>query len=316
MDQLFAIRAFVAVARRKNLTKAAKDLGVSTSAISRAVMQHERDLQMRLLHRTTRTVTLNEDAKTYFESCAQALGLLDEARRRAAREKKNDMGALRLAVHPMIVCDLLPRILSRYRAMAPEVTVIVQITDRPVNLVDDQIDLGILPSNLVNQGNVYRKRLRTTRRILVATPAYLDAGPQLKHVSDLAFHVLLLESRLCEGEDRMIEIIGGCERVEISTNSRIEGTGAALREAVMAGMGIACVSEDVVAKDIAVGALRHVLPNCRLSGDQVDLCLFYLEKQFMSSRCWSFMNLCTSLFEEANDQGQASVSKALQSAVA
>jgi DNA-binding transcriptional LysR family regulator len=316
MDQLFAIRAFVAVARRKNLTKAAKDLGVSTSAISRAVMQHERDLQMRLLHRTTRTVTLNEDAKTYFESCAQALDLLDEARQRAAREKQDNIGELRLAVHPMIVCDLLPRILSRYRAMAPEVSVIVQITGQPVNLVDDQIDLGILPSSLVNQGNVYRKKLRATRRILVATPAYLDTGSQLKHVSDLAAHVLLLESRLCEGEGRTIEVVDGSERVEIAANSRIEGTGAALREAVMAGMGIACISEAVVANDVAVGALRHVLPNCRLSGDRVDLCLFYLERQFMSSRCRSFMNLCTSLFEEANDQGYASLSKGLQLAVA
>jgi DNA-binding transcriptional LysR family regulator len=261
-------------------------------------------------------VTLNEGARTYFHSCVQALDLLDEATRRVACEKTDDSGELRVAVHPMIVCDMLPRILSRYRAMTPEVSVVVQIVGHPVNLVDDRFDFAVLPSGLVDQGNVYRKVLRATRRVLVAAPAYLGAGSQIEHASDLGEHVLLLESRLHEGEERMIEVVDGNEHVEIAIHSCIEGTGAALREAAIAGMGIACISEDIVAGDLDAGRLRRVLPNCRLNGDRIELCLFYLEKQFMSARCRSFRNLCTSLFLEADDRDCASASRSRQLAIA
>lgn len=93
----------------------------------------------------------------------------------------------------------------------------------------------------------------------------------------------------------MIEVVVGNDSVEIAIIACIEGTGAALREATMAGMGIACIAEDIVAGDLDAGRLRRVLPNYRLDGDRIELRLFYIEKQFMSAGCRSFRNLCSSM---------------------
>ncbi|NPT47970.1 hypothetical protein GNZ12_43110 [Paraburkholderia sp. 1N] len=216
LDQLFAIGALVTVALFRSLTRTGKNLDVSTSSILRAVMMHERDIQMRLLHRITRSVTLSEGARAYFESCVKALDLLDEAARCVSCEERGDGGELRVAVHPVVMCDLLPRLLGQYRERAPEVSVVVQIVDRSVNMVDDRFDLAILPSSLVDQGNVYRQMLRAMRRALVATSAYRKARSRIEHASDRCGHVLLLESHLREREEPMIEVVDGTERVEIA----------------------------------------------------------------------------------------------------
>lgn len=75
---------------------------------------------MRLLHRITRSATLSEGGKAHFESRVKALDLLDEAARCVSSEERGDGGELRVALHPVVVCDLLPRLLSQYREWAPE----------------------------------------------------------------------------------------------------------------------------------------------------------------------------------------------------
>lgn len=149
----------------------------------------------------------------------------------------------------------------------------------------------------------------------MAAPAYLGAVSQIEHVSDRGGHVLLLESRLHEDEEWMIEVVVGNESVEIAINACIEGTGAALREATMARMGIACIAEDIVAGELDAGRLRRVLPNYRLEGGRIELHLFYIEKQFMSAGCRSFRNLCTSLFPDMDGRDCASASRSRQLAI-
>jgi DNA-binding transcriptional LysR family regulator len=316
MDRLFEIRAFVAAARFESLKKAAENLGVSISSISRALTSHEHSMKMRLLHRTTRVVTLNESARMYFQSCVQALDLIDEATLRAACEKNGRGGELRVAVHPMIVPGMLPRIVSRYRAMAPDVSLVVQMVEHPVNLADGRFDICLLPSELVDQGSVYRRLLRVTERVFVATPAYLAAAAPIRRAGDLQQHVLLLGSDLHDGGKRSIDAMDEDVRVELTIHSRIAGSETALRDGALADMGIAWVSEDVVVEDLAAGNLQRVLPRCKLNGARIELCLFYLDRQFMSHRSRLFMDVCTSLFKEASSRDSASDGRSGQVTIA
>jgi DNA-binding transcriptional LysR family regulator len=298
MDQLFALRAFVATARLQSVTRAAEDLGVSAGVVSRVLAGLEDRIQMRLLHRTTRVVKLNEDAEEYFHSCVQVLAVLDQATHRLTCEKNGD-GHLRIAVHPMIPHDMLGRALREYGVAAPGVSVSVRVTDGPVNLVRERIDIGILPSALVDQGNVYRRTLSRTHRILVAAPSYLGAACPLQQATDLERHPLLLATAPEAGRERTLKVLESGNVVRVTVCPRIRGCDSVLRSGALAGAGIAWIPENLVADDLATGRLRRVLRDCELDEAAVDLCIFYLDPDFMSTRCRVFIELCVALFQHA-----------------
>ena len=95
MDQLYMLRAFVSAAQHQSFSKAATSLGVTTGSISKAIAKLEASIQTRVLHRTTRSVTLTEEAQSYYLSCCRLLEELDEANRRIMREREVDSGKLR-----------------------------------------------------------------------------------------------------------------------------------------------------------------------------------------------------------------------------
>src|ERR1700722_18374391 len=103
MDQLYMLRAFVAAAQNRSFSKAALSLGVTTGSISKTIARLEATIQTRVLHRTTRSVTLTEEAQPYYLSCCRIIDELDEANRRITQEREVDSGRLRLVVHPMLL---------------------------------------------------------------------------------------------------------------------------------------------------------------------------------------------------------------------
>ena len=113
MEQLYLLRAFVAAAQHRSFSRAADSLGVTTGSISKAIAKLETSLQTRLLHRTTRSVTLTEQAQAYYLTCRRLLEELDEANRRITQERDVDSGKLRLVVHPMLIGETFSTFLAR-----------------------------------------------------------------------------------------------------------------------------------------------------------------------------------------------------------
>jgi DNA-binding transcriptional LysR family regulator len=264
-------------------------------------MELEQRIQTRLLYRTTRNVTLSEDGKAYFESCEKVLALLDEAAQRITSDRAGG-GALRIVAHPLVGPEVLSRLLHQYRAAAPGVKVMVQVTDCPVNMLEDRFDIGILPSELIEQGNVFRQTLRRTRRIFAAAPCYLSASARLRRAADLERHTMLLGSAVSPCE-QMLAMTEAGNRVTVPIGYHLTGSDVVLRASVLEGMGIAWLPEDMIAADMAASRLQRVLPECELSDARLDLCIFYLDKQFMSGRCRSFIDLCVGYFR--NSEGHA-----------
>ena len=163
MDRLEAMTAFVAVTDLKGFAPAARRLGLSPSAVTRAVAALEDHLGVRLLQRTTRTVTLTDVGARYLERARFILAELEEADGSAQAERARPAGRLVVAA-PLVfgrlhVAPLMCSFLNRY----PEVTGALELSDRTVNLVEDGIDVAVRIGRLADS-NLIARPMGTTRR--------------------------------------------------------------------------------------------------------------------------------------------------------
>ncbi|MEI6000458.1 LysR family transcriptional regulator [Paraburkholderia bengalensis] len=296
MDQLYMLRAFVSAAQHQSFSKAATSLGVTTGSISKAIAKLEASIQTRVLHRTTRSVTLTEEAQSYYLSCCRLLEELDEANRRITREREVDSGKLRLVIHPMLVSETFSQFLSSYRSVAPNVNLVVSVHEGAVNLYDGQFDMAMLPPNQVEQSAVIRRTLFRSSRSLVASPAYLDQNGTPRRAADLAGHFLLLPPQSRQRSTNYVQVIENGAPVQIIPMSSMDGNDVLLRAAALAGAGIAELPEAVAREDVAMGKLVPVLPGCSISDSEVEVCLFYSHRELLPARFRTFVDFCTDFF--------------------
>jgi DNA-binding transcriptional LysR family regulator len=301
MDQLYMLRAFVSAAQYRSFSKAAVSLGVTTGSISKAIAKLEASVQTRLLHRTTRSVSLTEAAQPYYLSCCRLLEELDEANRRIAQEREVDSGRLRLAVHPMLVSKTFARMVSRYRAIAPKINLMVSVQEGVVNLYDGRFDLAILPPHLIEQSAVIRRTLSTSPRILVAAKDYLERYGTPKRASDLADHFLLLPPEARQKGTYFIDLIEDGMRTSVLPMSSMDGNEVLLRSAALTGTGIASLPEAMVREDMLAGHLEQVLPQCATSVGGVDVCLFYSHRELLPARLRTFVDFCAEFYRSEQD---------------
>lgn len=298
MEQLYLLRAFVAAAQHRSFSKAADSIGVTTGSISKAIVKLETSLQTRLLHRTTRSVTLTEQAQAYYLTCRRLLEELDEANRRITQERDVDSGKLRLVVHPMLIGETFSTFLARYRTFAPNVNLVVSIHEGPVSLYDGKYDMAIQLPDCVEQPAVIRRTLLRSSRIMVATPRYLERHGMPVRASDLSQHLLLLPSHLRQRDSDRIELLEYGKPVRVMPRSSIDGNDAFLQTAVQASTGIAALPEVMVRGAIAAGTLMPVLRDCSANDGDLELCLFYSHRELLPARLRTFIDFCIAFFRE------------------
>jgi DNA-binding transcriptional LysR family regulator len=300
MDQLYALRAFVAVVQHGSFSKAAASLNVTPGAISKAISTLEASIQTRVLHRTTRSVSLTEDAKPYYLTCRRLLEELDEANRRIGKQREIDSGSLRLVVHPMLISETLTRLVRSYHAIAPDVNLKVSVQEDAVNPYDGRFDMAILPSHLVEHSIVIRRMLSRSPRVLVASPGYLEYHGTPKAASDLANHFMLLSAESRKRDTDFIDLLEHGKRVSVSPRSSVVGNETLLRATALNGTGIASLPEAMVREDIAAGNLTHILSHCTTADSDVEICLFYPHRELLPARFRIFVDLCTEFFRSTN----------------
>jgi DNA-binding transcriptional LysR family regulator len=296
MDQFYMLRAFVAATEHRSLSKAATSLGVTTGTISKAIARLETDIQTRVLHRTTRSVTLTAEARSYYLSCRRLLEELDEANRRIRHEREVYRGRLRLVVHPMLVNETFSSFVSSYRAIAPNVNLTVSVQAGAVNLYDGHFDVAILPPHLVEQSAMIRRTLSKCTEVFVASPAYLNRYGTPRQAADLAEHFLLVDSRSRQLDTNAIELFEDGRRIGVVPISSMDGDEALVRAAALTGTGIASLPEAMVHEDIAIERLVSVLPNCSTSDADVEICLFYSHRDLLPARFRVFIDFCAEFF--------------------
>ena len=300
MDQLYVLRVFVAVVQHGSFSKAATSFSVTPGAISKAIATLEASIQTRVLHRTTRSVSLTAEAKPYYLTCRRLLEELDEANRRIARQREIDSGSLRLVVHPMLISETFTQLIRSYHAIAPDVNLKVTVQEDTVNPYDGRFDMAILPAHLVEHSVVIRRLLSRSPRVLVASPGYLELYGTPKAASDLANHFMLLSAESRKWDTDFIDLLEHGKRVSISPRSSIVGNETLLRATALTGSGIASLPEAMVREDIAAGRLTPILSHCTTADNDVEICLFYPHRELLPARFRTFVDVCTEFFRSTN----------------
>ncbi|MDB4928039.1 MAG: transcriptional regulator, LysR family [Myxococcaceae bacterium] len=257
---LNALNAFIAVARRCSYAAAAKDLGVSTSALSQSVRQLETRLGVALLTRTSRSVALTDAGQRLLENAGPAVDQALESLKTARARRGEVTGRVRLSVPSVAVTLVLARLLPRFIARFPKVELDVRVEDRLVNVVTEGLDAGIRLVESIDRDMIHVRLSAPTRIVVVAAPSYLEArGAPLKP-AELLQHDCICMRWASGGEPWAWEL----ERARKTWRVPVRGPVTTndfelMRVLAVAGVGLFYVLEPFVADELAAGSLRVVL---------------------------------------------------------
>jgi DNA-binding transcriptional LysR family regulator len=259
MDRLEAMNAFVAVADLRGFAPASRRLGISASAATRMVAALENNLGIRLLTRTTRSVTLTSAGARFLERARRILTDVAEAESAAQQERTTPTGRFVVAAPQMFGRLHVAPIMSAYLAKYPQVQGELTLADRIVNLVDDGVDVAIRIGFLEDSSLVAR-HVGATRRVVVASPAYLARHKKIHKPADLLEHKLIQCTALAPlPEWRFFE--GSKEsRVSYTPAYVTNSADAAIAHAQRAG-GLTMILAYQVVEAVRARKLRVVLAN-------------------------------------------------------
>ncbi len=252
-ERLADMAVFARVVDRAGFSAAARELGLSTGAVSKAVARLETHLGARLLQRTTRKLSPTEAGLAFHAYCRAVVEQADEAEQHLGQLQSAPRGVLRLAA-PLAfgLVQVAPR-LPQFRQQYPEVEVELELRESAVDMVGGAFDLR-LQLGEPEDALLVARRLATSRMVLVASPAYLDARGVPRQPEDLAQHDCL-RTLGAAGERWSFSGRDGDSEVRVRGPLRANSE-LALRDSVLAGLGVARLPSFLVADDLAAGRLK------------------------------------------------------------
>lgn len=249
--------SFVRVVETGGFTRAAKALGVPTSSVSRSVAKLEDELGVTLLERTTRSISLTDAGRAFFERARDALVGLDEASDLALDAAQQAHGVVRVAA-PSDFGASTGALFAVFAEANPRVRVELTMTNRGAELVGDVIDIAIVVGRLPDSSLLARK-IGNSRQRLYASPAYLDARGRPKKLADLASHDTLLVHAVAGGSRWELTGPRGRERVDVTARLVADHV-RLIADAAAAGLGIALLPSMCGEQGFSRGELEVVLP--------------------------------------------------------
>ncbi len=248
--------AFVQVAEHSGFAPAARFLGLSTSAISRQVMELEDWLEIQLLNRTTRHVSLTDAGRDYLLQCKELVAGMDDLEARSKDQLTNPHGRILMTAPVFMGKQLLGPLLPGFCKQYPDVSIDLHLLDRVISLVDEGFDLALRIGELSDSSLVARK-LGEFNISLVATPSYLKRAGIPKTVDDLKHHNCLIDTVPQHGNRWPV---GLKSAIRVKGNITVND-GELVRELARSGTGIALLPDFFVVNDIANGQLVSILKN-------------------------------------------------------
>ncbi|MDI3514783.1 MAG: hypothetical protein PWP40_2012 [Rhodocyclaceae bacterium] len=261
MDRFVEMQTFCAVVDAGSFVSAADALGLSKAAASRYVSELERRLGVRLLHRTTRRLSLTEDGERFYARSRELLAGLEEAEAELHSRSGAARGLLRVNAPVTFGIRHLAQLWGPFCELHPQVRLEVTLSDRTVDLVEEGFDMAIRIAALPSSTLVCRQLART-RIVLCASPRYLAAHGTPQEPADLARHAVIAYSYWSGGDEWPFE--GPDGRVSVRTKPSMHtNSGDTCRAMALAGQGIILQPGFLVADDLAAGTLVELMPAYR-----------------------------------------------------
>jgi DNA-binding transcriptional LysR family regulator len=296
MDHIETLRVFCSVVEAKSFTHAANTLGVSKAVVSRSITGLEARLGVRLFQRSTRHVTLTEAAEQFYAGCSRCVAELDLLEADAGQRARNPAGVLRLVAHTTAALQELPALIGGFRARYPGVQLEVTLTERPVDLVKEGYDLGLLLPFMLTSDLTITRVLCRLPLVVVGARSYLHGRKLPQAPKDLAaFRFVTILASISEPQLRFRR---GSEEFAVPLEYDVSTNNAALnKELVLGGAGLGALPLTMISKELDDGRLVRLLPGFELMNGPVDLLLAYRDRSLMTAKVRAFVDYATSYFE-------------------
>ncbi len=287
MDRSDEMSIYVEVVNKGGFSAAAPGLRLTPSAVSKKIARLEDRLGVRLLNRTTRQLSVTEEGEAYFQRCKRILADIDEAEAEVASVGVEPRGILRVnsAIHFGLhhLVPLLPAFFELY----PKVEVELTLDDRMADIVEEGIDVAIR-AGFLEDSSLVARRLGGNDRVVVASPAYLERHGEPSEPEALESHNCLRYNQVEMLNHWEFVMPDGARKVIHVTGNFSVSTGEAIREAAIAGIGIARLATFSVGSAIGDGILRHILQDHTQDGGNVFA--VYPHRRHLSSKVRVFVD--------------------------
>lgn len=299
MDRFAELQLFIQVAETGSISRAAEALNLSAAAASRHLSAMEDRLGVRLVERNTRRLYLTDTGREFLSRAQSLLSELKDAEDAVSARALQPTGVLRVTASLSFSMQLLAPLLRAYTERYPQVSVHVETANRYLDIFDNNIDVAIRTREFEPDSNITVRRLASTRRLLTASPRYIEKHGKPLSPDDLHAHKLLVYiyannphelrfSRQIENttETRTIQIKGLVE----------SNDGLVLRTAALDGLGILILPAYVVHDDIMAGRLVPLLDDWDLPRLTVNVA--YPSRKHLSAKVRTFIDFMAEHFEQ------------------
>lgn len=285
---------FVQVAETGSLSRAADALHLSNAAVSRHMAAMEDRLGARLVERNTRRLYLTETGKEFLVRAKQLLDDLRDAEAMVNASSVRPTGVLRITASLSFSIQHVAPLLKAYTQQYPEVRVHVEVANRYLDIIDNNIDVAIRTREYEPDSNITIRRLAETRRILAAAPAYLAERGAPRVPSDLSAHSLLIYT--LANNPTELRFTRGQETESLTVKGVLESTdGQVLRAAALDGMGILIQPTYILYDDIVAGRLVPVLEDWDLP--RLTINLAFPSRKHLSAKVRTFIDFLVGEFD-------------------
>lgn len=291
-----AMAVFVQVVDAGGFRRAAEQMALPKVTVSTLIKQLETSLSVKLLHRTTRHVSVTADGAAYYEHCLRILSQVREAEESLSHTRLSPKGRLRVDAPAGLASEVLVPALSDFFARYPEIRLELGCSDRSVDLIGEGVDCAVRVGELTDL-NLIARRVGTMHYVTCASPAYLEQHGRPHHPDDLAQHRCLDYFSARTGKIYHWDFTRNGERIQITPHSHFGlNDSYAYAAAGLAGLGIVQMASFLMEPMIRDGRLVSILDDW--SNDPMPVHVVYPQNRHLSTKVRVFVDWAAELFAQ------------------
>ena len=288
LDQLRSMGVFACVVEKSSFSGAARDLGITTSAVSQQIRSLEQEMEVTLLHRSTRKLSLTEAGQAFFYSCQEMLAAAERGKVRINELRDDLVGDLRIATAPELGASHIVPALSNWISAHRGLTVHFEVENLFIDLIQERIDIAVRMCSSIEESNQLSCiPLACVDQVLVASPSYLNQNSPISRPEDLALHDFIPVNNFKNIHSLTFESASTRELVSIDMRNRLHTNNVSLAKSLCQnGHGIARLLYLDVQKELMNGSLVEVIPEWKLPSYTLNAMTLKREQQPMKiHRC-------------------------------
>lgn len=298
MDKFDSVRAFTQVVSSGGFAAAARKMGLSRSAVNKLVIALENELDVQLLHRSTRVVTPTETGLAFHERCVEILASLEEAERSITQMHEEPRGKLRVSAPMSFGTMHLAPALADFLVQYPDLQVQLTLNDRFIDLIEEGFDVTVRIAKPQASASLIVHSLTSAQRVLCAAPDYLETHGTPTHPAELRHHSCLHYGPLAI-EDKWT-LIGPDGEQTIAVNGVLcSNNGEVLRDAAVRGLGITLLPTFIIGPELQQGTLQIVLPDYHPT--ELSISVIYPVNRHLSTKVRLLVNFLQERFGHQRD---------------